>query len=251
MAITPLQAYVPAPVFPESGVANKNRGTSSFETLLSSRRSADGSSPVRGEHAAAELLRLQMMHNSLSLSGDGETCRSSGSQALESLLAVLSGTSRALPDGKGPPARTTDAESALVGVAADGAPMENSAEIDEIGEIGETAAQFIGTPYRFGGEGPAGIDCSSFVQQVFQEHEIELPRTAREQIKMGSEVAQGELRKGDLVFFQTYASYPSHVGIYLGEGKMIHASSGKGEVTISDINSDYYRSRYLGAKRVA
>ena len=68
---------------------------------------------------------------------------------------------------------------------------------------------------------------------------------------VGSDVAPGDLRKGDLVFFHTYASYPSHVGIYLGDGKMIHASSGKGEVTVSDLNSDYYRSRYLGAKRVA
>ena len=89
------------------------------------------------------------------------------------------------------------------------------------------------------------------MQQVFREHEIELPRTAREQILVGKEVAEGDLQKGDLVFFQTYASYPSHVGIYLGEGKMMHASSGKGEVTVSDLNSEYYRSRYLGAKRVA
>ena len=52
------------------------------------------------------------------------------------------------------------------------------------------------------------------------------------------------------MFFHTYASYPSHVGIYLGDGKMIHASSGKGEVAVSDLNSGYYRSRYIGAKRV-
>jgi cell wall-associated NlpC family hydrolase len=80
---------------------------------------------------------------------------------------------------------------------------------------------------------------------------VALPRTAREQAKVGSEVADGDLRKGDLVFFHTYASYPSHVGIYLGDGKMIHASSGKGEVIVSDMNSDYYRSRFMGAKRVA
>jgi cell wall-associated NlpC family hydrolase len=89
------------------------------------------------------------------------------------------------------------------------------------------------------------------VQKVFKELQINLPRTAREQSKVGTDVAQGDLRKGDLVFFHTYASYPSHVGIYLGDGKMIHASSGKGEVTVSNLNSDYYQSRFLGAKRVA
>jgi peptidoglycan DL-endopeptidase LytE len=132
--------------------------------------------------------------------------------------------------------------------------LKKSAElkVDSITELKKSAYGFLGTRYRFGGNSRAtGIDCSSFVQKVFRELEVSLPRTAREQFEVGSAVAPGDLQKGDLIFFSTYASYPSHVGIYLGDGKMIHASSAKGEVTVSDMNTDYYRSRFIGAKRLA
>ncbi len=79
---------------------------------------------------------------------------------------------------------------------------------------------------------------------------MSLPRTAREQFGMGAEVAPGDLQKGDLIFFRTYASYPSHVGIYLGNNKMIHASSKDRRVVVSPINTYYYRSRFIGAKRI-
>ena len=110
---------------------------------------------------------------------------------------------------------------------------------------------FLGTRYRFGGSSRSGIDCSSFVQQVFRELEVSLPRTAREQFEIGSDVAPGDLQKGDLIFFHTYASYPSHVGIYLGNNKMIHASSRDRRVVISPMNTAYYRSHFIGAKRIA
>jgi len=110
---------------------------------------------------------------------------------------------------------------------------------------------FLGIRYRFGGSSRSGIDCSSFVQQVFREMEVSLPRTAREQFSEGNEVPHGDLQKGDLVFFRTYASYPSHVGIYLGNSKMIHASSRDRRVVISTMNTPYYRSRFIGAKRIA
>jgi peptidoglycan DL-endopeptidase LytE len=114
----------------------------------------------------------------------------------------------------------------------------------------KTAYGFLGTRYRFGGTSRNGIDCSSFVQQVFREMEVNLPRTAREQYWVGDTVTQYDLQKGDLLFFRTYASYPSHVGIYLGGNKMIHASSSERRVVISPITT-YYRSRFLGAKRLA
>jgi peptidoglycan DL-endopeptidase LytE len=110
---------------------------------------------------------------------------------------------------------------------------------------------FLGTRYRFGGSSRNGIDCSSFVQQVFRELEVALPRTAREQFEFGNEVAPGDLQKGDLIFFHTYASYPSHVGIYLGNNKMIHASSRDRRVVISPMNTSYYRAHFIGAKRIA
>jgi len=114
----------------------------------------------------------------------------------------------------------------------------------------KAAYGFLGARYRFGGNSRGSLDCSSFVQQVFREQKITLPRTAREQFNVGNEVVRGDLRKGDLVFFQTYARFPSHVGIYLGNRKMIHASSRDRKVVISSMDTPYYLSRYLGARRV-
>jgi cell wall-associated NlpC family hydrolase len=244
MSINPLQAIFPTTAVPVPGAEKKNSISAlSFDTVLSSLSSAEGSSAIKGQQAAAEMLRIQMMQNSLSLSGDGEA---SSPSALPALEALLSRHSEYCQASRAPRAiNGTQATPAVVPAV-----VPPATETD-IGSIGSTAAHYLGTPYRFGGEDASGIDCSSFVQKVFQEHQINLPRTAREQSAVGTEVADGDLRKGDLVFFHTYASYPSHVGIYLGEGKMIHASSGKGEVTVSDLNSDYYRSRFLGAKRMA
>lgn len=123
-------------------------------------------------------------------------------------------------------------------------------KVDNMKELKKSAYGFLGTRYRFGGSSRSGIDCSSFVQKVFRELEVSLPRTAREQFEVGNAVAPGNLQRGDLIFFSTYASYPSHVGIYLGNNKMIHASSRDRRVVISSINNSYYRSRFLGAKRI-
>ncbi|AJE03960.1 C40 family peptidase [Geobacter pickeringii] len=124
-------------------------------------------------------------------------------------------------------------------------------QVDGITELKKSAYSFIGTRYRFGGTTRRGLDCSSFVQHVFRELDVTLPRTAREQFQMGNAVATGDLQKGDLLFFHTYARFASHVGIYLGNNKMIHASSRDRRVVISSIDTPYYRSRFLGAKRIA
>ncbi|MBT0653861.1 C40 family peptidase [Geomobilimonas luticola] len=121
---------------------------------------------------------------------------------------------------------------------------------DNVTLLKSKAYGFLGTRYRFGGSSRNGIDCSSFVQQVFREMEVSLPRTAREQFEVGNEVSPGDLQKGDLVFFRTYARFPSHVGIYLGGNKMIHASSRDRRVVISTMDTPYYRARFLGAKRI-
>lgn len=117
-------------------------------------------------------------------------------------------------------------------------------------KIKKSAYSFLGARYRFGGNSRNALDCSSFTQQVFREQKVNLPRTAREQFNVGSEVMRGDLQKGDLVFFQTYANFPSHVGIYLGNRKMIHASSRDRRVVISSMDTPYYVSRFLGARRV-
>lgn len=120
-----------------------------------------------------------------------------------------------------------------------------------LNNLKKSAYGFLGARYRFGGSSRSALDCSSFTQQVFREQSIDLPRTAREQFYVGDEVVRGDLKKGDLVFFQTYASFPSHVGIYLGDRKMIHASSRQHRVVISSMDTPYYLSRYLGARRMS
>lgn len=124
------------------------------------------------------------------------------------------------------------------------------AEEDEGTSIIKVAMDYLGVPYKFGGSSLRGIDCSAYVQRVFRYFSIDLPRTAREQFKAGVKISKRELRIGDLLFFKTYARYPSHVGIYIGEGKMIHASSRSKKVTISSINDPYYVRRYIGAVRL-
>ncbi len=117
-------------------------------------------------------------------------------------------------------------------------------------EIVELAIGFLGIKYRFGGETDRGIDCSAFVQKVYALAGIHLPRTARQQAKYGLLVSKEDLQPGDLLFFQTYAKFPSHVGIYVGEGKMIHASSRGRRVEIISINHPFYIKRFLFAKRI-
>jgi hypothetical protein len=109
---------------------------------------------------------------------------------------------------------------------------------------------FYGTPYRFGGNSSHALDCSGFVQKVFRANGIELPRDSRAQAKYGYKVSLSELKPGDLLFFKTYRRDVSHVGIYIGDGKMVHAATRGGRVMVSSINEPYYRQRFLFAKRV-
>jgi len=112
------------------------------------------------------------------------------------------------------------------------------------------AKNFLNIPYKFGGSSFLGIDCSAFVQEVFSLIGIDLPRSAREQFSHGDPVDKEELSVGDLVFFRTYASFPSHVGIYLGNNEFIHTSSKLKKVTIDSFKTPYYLKRFIGAKRL-
>ncbi|WP_102346170.1 C40 family peptidase [Bacillus sp. Marseille-P3661] len=114
----------------------------------------------------------------------------------------------------------------------------------------KNSKKYIGTPYVFGAKSPsAGFDCSGFAQYVFEEKGIQLPRTTSQQFKAGKAINKKDLIKGDLVFFQTYRTGPSHLGIYIENNKFIHASTSKG-ITISSLNESYWNSRYIGARRV-
>lgn len=111
------------------------------------------------------------------------------------------------------------------------------------------ARRFIGTRYRWGATGPSAFDCSGFLQYVYARMSVTLPRTTYAMFHTGRPVPAEELMPGDMVFFTTYRRGPSHAGIYIGDGQFIHSSSGFGSVTITPLSKDYYRERYLGARR--
>ena len=111
----------------------------------------------------------------------------------------------------------------------------------------ETGKKYFGTPYLFGGTTPKGFDCSGFVQYVFNQNSIKLPRTADLQYKVGIKTNNPQV--GDLVFFSTYEPGPSHCGIYAGNNTFLHVSAKKG-VRIDSLNDPYWKPLYLGAKKV-
>ncbi|MDR3348279.1 MAG: C40 family peptidase [Acidaminococcales bacterium] len=112
------------------------------------------------------------------------------------------------------------------------------------------ASSFLGAPYVWGGVTPAGFDCSGFIYYLFGQYGVAMPRMADGQFHVGVPVERANVQAGDLVFFSTYEPGPSHVGIYMGDGNFIHASSAAGQITITSMQKAYYVERYLGARRL-
>lgn len=149
---------------------------------------------------------------------------------------------------------------ALVGCAtrapvpADAPPDATVAPPDVLSsEVALFALSQLGVPYAYGGTSPdAGFDCSGLVHYVFRRaRNVDLPRTSIELARVGENVTPPALQPGDLVFFNTLRREFSHVGIYLGEERFIHAPSTGGVVRIDNLRSDYWVRRYNGARRVA
>lgn len=113
----------------------------------------------------------------------------------------------------------------------------------------KVATGFLGAPYRLGGSTVRGIDCSAFVRKIYQLFDINLPRTAYEQSNVGRSVAKNELLEGDLVFFRTKRPV-GHVGIYIGNGEFVHASSKDRAVRIDNLDAPYFYNRFVRAVRV-
>ncbi len=128
-------------------------------------------------------------------------------------------------------------------------PVSRDGTAITVRKVVQTAMRFVGVPYVFGGNTPDGFDCSGFTRYVYARYCIGLPRMADEQFGLGKPITKSQLRPGDLVFFTTYAEGVSHVGIYLGEGKFISATSSRG-VAIDRLADGYWGPRYVGARRV-
>lgn len=117
-------------------------------------------------------------------------------------------------------------------------------------KIMRSISRYMGVPYAYGGSGSNGMDCSGYTMTVYKESIGKLlPRSAHEQAKIGTPVSFTNLKFGDLVFFNTTGTTASHVGIYLGDDLFAHASVSLG-VTISSLESSYYKKRYETAKRI-
>lgn len=134
----------------------------------------------------------------------------------------------------------TPGGTARSGVAAPASPFVES--------LLRTATDLLGTPYRNGGSTTDGFDCSGFVQYVYAQQGVRLPRTVRMQAETGSRVRQPEA--GDLVFFKTEGRKASHVGIALGPDRFIHAPSSRGVVRVEPFASTYWADRFVEARRI-
>jgi len=126
--------------------------------------------------------------------------------------------------------------------------------IQTVNTIEENAKSFLGTPYVWGATGPSTFDCSGFTQWVYRDAGINIPRVSRDQARVGNYVAFNQLQRGDMMFFDTHkhrTGKVSHVGIYLGDGNFIHASSRGRKVVIYNFNEKtFYKKRFLWGRRV-
>lgn len=125
-------------------------------------------------------------------------------------------------------------------------PFQNT----DVGGLLQRALSYLGHPYSLGGVGNPAFDCSGFVCRVYAEQGWALPRVSRDQARAGRPVARDALEPGDMLFFAESGRPISHVGIYLGNGQMVHASSGRGEVTVAALSARWFRTRWAGARRV-
>lgn len=130
---------------------------------------------------------------------------------------------------------------------------EASSSNDALNNLAFYALSLSGTPYKYGGISPdTGFDCSGFVGYVFRHTlGISLPRSTHEINQLGQAIKTNELRPGDLVFYKTLKRTFSHVGIYLGDDRFVHSPSSGGGIRVENMQEDYWRKRFNGARRIS
>jgi cell wall-associated NlpC family hydrolase len=133
----------------------------------------------------------------------------------------------------------------------DSTPSRKTAAPSDMGGIAaRTAERFVGIPYRWGGDNVVeGMDCSGFVRAVYNLCGISIPRTSAEQFRAGEGVSRENLKDGDLVFFGSSVDKINHVGIYVGNGRFVHAPRRGDEIKVSTLDESYFSGRFVGAKR--
>ena len=138
-------------------------------------------------------------------------------------------------------------------------PAEQTTALSRLQDLGNRASELamravgmIGIRYKYGGTAPeSGLDCSGLVRYLFKDvWNTDLPRTSEEISRVGEKVEVHELQPGDLVFYNTLRRTFSHVGIYLGDNKFIHAPSSGGQVRIESMDTGYWKKRFNGARRI-
>jgi cell wall-associated NlpC family hydrolase len=112
------------------------------------------------------------------------------------------------------------------------------------------ARDMIGKPYQYGGNSPSGFDCSGLVQYSYSRAGLPIPRTTRSQRESGVAVGSKSLRAGDLIFFDQEGRKSSHVGIYIGDGRFVHAPSSGKKVRVDKLDKKYWKKHYDGARRI-
>jgi cell wall-associated NlpC family hydrolase len=142
---------------------------------------------------------------------------------------------------------------AVLPVQAQDMPPASASAEGGVSDLLDKGFAYLGIKYRFGGNGPegGGFDCSGLVRKVFGDAlGLNLPRTAAEMAKLGDKVGTQDLKPGDLVFFNTMRRAFSHVGIYVGDNKFLHAPSSGSVVRVEEIDNSYWKKRFNGARRL-
>lgn len=130
-------------------------------------------------------------------------------------------------------------------------PEPDKRDRSDMGNIAaRTAERFVGIPYRWGGDTVVdGMDCSGFVRAVYNLCGVNIPRTSREQYRVGDAIGRDELKDGDLVFFGASADEINHVGIFVGNGRFVHAPRRGDDIKVSSMDESYFQKKFVGAKR--
>lgn len=170
------------------------------------------------------------------------------------VLSTSNGWSKINYNGKTGYVDSSYLQSTVPGSNGNNASNNNNTVSTKANEVIAYAKTLLGKPYVWGAQGPNSFDCSGFTYYVFKNKAgIVLPRTSSAQSKYGTYVSKSNLKAGDLVFFDTNGANDgnvSHVGMYIGNGQMIHASYGQKKIVIANFNDSYYQNAYVNARRV-